>query len=112
MNNAGLYEGGAFPDDTQAAFDRCFGVNVGGLLFTAQAVAKHMISKEIKGRIINISSNMALEGLVMKGSEIYSATKAAVVQMTRQAAFRMQPSNAFRSRHLLQITAHFNLAVK
>ncbi|GAQ83087.1 hypothetical protein KFL_001350110 [Klebsormidium nitens] len=91
VNNAGIYEGGAFPNDTQATFDRSFGVNVGGLLFTAQAVAKHMISKGIKGRIINNSSNMAFEGLVMKGSEIYSATKAAVVQMTRVMAVDLAP---------------------
>jgi hypothetical protein len=84
VNNAGVYDGGAFPEDTQEAFDRTFSVNVGGLYFTAQAVARRMISAGIKGRIINISSNMAREGLVVKGSEIYSASKAAVVQMTRQ----------------------------
>jgi NAD(P)-dependent dehydrogenase (short-subunit alcohol dehydrogenase family) len=91
VNNAGVYDGGAFPEDTQEAFDRTFSVNVGGLYFTAQAVARHMISAGIKGRIINISSNMAREGLVMKGSEIYSASKAAVVQMTRVMAVDLAP---------------------
>jgi NAD(P)-dependent dehydrogenase (short-subunit alcohol dehydrogenase family) len=63
-----------------------FNTNVRGLYFTAQAVAKLMVENIIKGRIVNTSSVAGGE-VIQQGMAIYSASKAAVIQLTRWATF-------------------------
>jgi len=41
---------------TEASYDKVFAVNVKGLFFTLQAVAKHMIARGQGGRIMNMAS--------------------------------------------------------
>lgn len=81
VNNAGVFVGGSVLEDTQEQFDNTYGVNVGGMYFTAQAVAKHMIEKNIKGRIINTASIVAT--VIPPGTALYSSSKAAVVSLTK-----------------------------
>jgi NAD(P)-dependent dehydrogenase (short-subunit alcohol dehydrogenase family) len=63
-----------------------FNTNVRGLYFSAQAVAKLMVENNIKGRIVNTSSVAGGE-VIQQGMAIYSASKAAVIQLTRWANF-------------------------
>jgi NAD(P)-dependent dehydrogenase (short-subunit alcohol dehydrogenase family) len=82
VNNAGAFSGGSvLMEDTQEAYDNIFGVNVSRMYFTAQAVAKHMIEKKIKGQIINTASISA--SVIPPGMNIYAASKAAVVSLTK-----------------------------
>lgn len=82
VNNAGAFTGGSVLEDTQEAYDNVFGVNVSGMYFTAQAAANHMIEKKIKGRIINTASISA--SVIPPGMNIYAASKAAVVSLTKE----------------------------
>jgi sorbitol-6-phosphate 2-dehydrogenase len=65
------------------SFDFMINVNMKGLMFCSQAVAKQQL-KQKKGVIINISSESGMEGSI--GQSIYAATKSAVNSLTRSWA--------------------------
>ena len=81
VNNAAVLEAGALLDHTPEMFDRVFGVNVKGLFFTLQAVARRMIEQGRGGKIINMASQAGRRG--EPGAPIYSASKAAVISLTQ-----------------------------
>jgi D-sorbitol dehydrogenase (acceptor) len=58
-------------------------VNVKGLLFTLQAVAKQMVAQGRGGKIINLSSQAGRRGEALVG--VYCASKAAVISLTQSA---------------------------
>ena len=68
---------------TEASWDRLFAVNVKGLFFTLQAVAKRMIARGEGGKIINMASQAGRRGEALVG--VYCATKAAVISLTQSA---------------------------
>ena len=68
---------------TEQIWDKVMNVNVKGLFFCSQAVARIMVKKQ-SGVIINMSSESGLEG--SEGQSVYSATKAAVNGLTRSWA--------------------------
>jgi NAD(P)-dependent dehydrogenase (short-subunit alcohol dehydrogenase family) len=65
----------------QEEFDRVFAVNVKGTWLVAQAVARHMVSRGVRGSIITISS--ADSHRTQKNLAPYCGTKAAVNHLTR-----------------------------
>ena len=83
INNAALFSASPIVDIARADYDRLFAINVGGVLFTTQAVARHMIERGQGGRIVNMASQAGRrgEGLVA----VYCATKAAVISLTQSA---------------------------
>jgi acetoin reductase-like protein len=83
VNNAGIFDMGPIVEVTEASYDKVFAVNVKGLFFTLQAVAKHMIALGRGGKIINMASQAGRrgEGLVA----VYCASKAAVISLTQSA---------------------------
>jgi NAD(P)-dependent dehydrogenase (short-subunit alcohol dehydrogenase family) len=68
---------------TEASYDRVFAVNVKGLFFTLQAVAKRMIARGRGGKIINMASQAGRRGEALVS--IYCASKAAVISLTQSA---------------------------
>ena len=81
VNNAGIGpEEAAAEDWTEADFDATFGLNVKGLFFASQAVARLMIEQG-GGRIVNMSSQAGL--IALPGEAIYCASKAAVSHLTK-----------------------------
>ncbi|MBN1037446.1 MULTISPECIES: SDR family oxidoreductase [Clostridium] len=64
----------------EAVFDKIVNVNIKGVFFCAQAVAREMV-KAGSGVIVNMSSESGLEG--SEGQSIYAATKNAVNSFTR-----------------------------
>ncbi|WP_252229804.1 SDR family oxidoreductase [Clostridium sp. ZBS15] len=64
----------------EAVFDKIVNVNIKGVFFCAQAVAREMV-KIGSGVIVNMSSESGLEG--SEGQSIYAATKNAVNSFTR-----------------------------
>ena len=60
-----------------------FAVNVKGLFFTLQAVAKRMIAQGRGGKIINMASQAGRRGEALVS--IYCASKAAVISLTQSA---------------------------
>ena len=81
VNNAGIGpEEQAAEDWTEADFDATFDLNVKGLFFASQQVARVMIEQG-GGRIVNMSSQAGL--IALPGEAIYCATKAAVSHLTK-----------------------------
>jgi 3-oxoacyl-[acyl-carrier protein] reductase len=89
VNNAGVYEFAPLEEVNEQHFHKQFDLNVLGLLFASQQAAKHFGSAG--GSIINISSVAAT--LAPPNSSVYSATKAAVVAITRSLAQELGPRN-------------------
>lgn len=83
INNAALFTAAPVVEIDRADYARVFDINVGGTLFTLQAVARHMIECGTKGRIINMASQAGRRGEPLVA--IYCATKAAVISLTQSA---------------------------
>jgi D-sorbitol dehydrogenase (acceptor) len=83
VNNAAIFDMAPIVEVSEASFDRVFAINVKGLFFTLQAVAKHMIARDRGGRIINMASQAGRRGEALVS--IYCASKAAVISLTQSA---------------------------
>ncbi|WP_108249113.1 SDR family NAD(P)-dependent oxidoreductase [Planctomonas deserti] len=88
INNAGINVEGAVEDIDEAAWQRCFDVNVTGVFRVCQAAIPYL-KKSDHGRIINAASFAAIIPSV--GSAAYAASKAAVVQFTKVLAGELGP---------------------
>jgi len=66
-----------------AVWDRTFLINVRGTMLCCKHVIPYMLARG-GGAIVNTASNLALQGQVIQAA--YSASKAAVLQMTRSIA--------------------------
>ncbi|TIU10944.1 MAG: L-iditol 2-dehydrogenase [Mesorhizobium sp.] len=83
VNNAAVFDMGPLLEISEKSFDLQFSVNVKGLLFTLQAVAKRMVAQGRKGKIINMASQAGRRGEALVA--VYCATKAAVISLTQSA---------------------------
>lgn len=87
VNNAGILRFGSIVDTTVEAWELQQRINVRGTFLGIRALAPLMAEG---GSIVNVSSTAALAGSA--GYVAYSATKAAVVGMTRAAAAELAPA--------------------
>ena len=83
INNAAVFTAAPVVDICEDDYTRVFDTNVKGTLFTLQAVARHMIERGIKGKIINMASQAGRRGEALV--TVYCATKAAVISLTQSA---------------------------
>ena len=88
FNNAGLGFGHPALAVTESDWDQMMAVNLRGLFFMSQAVARVMIDQGA-GRIINQSSQGGLVGL--PEAAVYCATKGGVNTLTKQLALEWAP---------------------
>ena len=89
VNCAGIAHIGLFTDMTEDEWDHLFAVNVRSAFSVTRAVLPGMISAQ-KGSIVNVSS---MWGEVGASCEVaYSATKAALIGMTKALAKEVGPS--------------------
>jgi 2-deoxy-D-gluconate 3-dehydrogenase len=84
FNNAGTIRRNPCEDFVERDWDEVINTNLKGPFFLAQAVAKVMISQKRKGKIINTSSLMAVQG----GKQVpaYAASKGGITQLTKSMA--------------------------
>ncbi|APX10740.1 L-iditol 2-dehydrogenase [Tateyamaria omphalii] len=87
INNAALFTAAPITEIERSDFDRVFDINVKGVLFTMQAVARHMIDAGVRGRIINMASQAGRRGEPLVA--VYCATKAAVISLTQSAGLNL-----------------------
>ncbi len=87
INNAALFTASPITEITRDDYARVFDINVGGTLFTLQAVAKHMIARGGGGKIINMASQAGRRGEPLVA--VYCATKAAVISLTQSAGLNL-----------------------
>jgi len=83
VNNAAVFDLAPILEITRESYRRVFAVNVEGLLFTLQAVARQMVAQGRGGRIINFASQAGRRGEALVG--VYCASKAAVISLTQSA---------------------------
>jgi NAD(P)-dependent dehydrogenase (short-subunit alcohol dehydrogenase family) len=90
VNNAGVNHSGAVATMDTEAFDQVFAVNVRGLFYAIQAVLPHMSAQQ-SGKIVNIASVVARSPVPLYTA--YSASKAAVLSLTRGLALELATHN-------------------
>ncbi|MBR5553914.1 MAG: SDR family oxidoreductase [Clostridia bacterium] len=89
VNNAGISSFSLFTDITTELWDKTFDVNVKGQFLVTRAFLPSMIHRK-EGKIINISS---VWGICGSSCEVhYSASKAAIIGMTKALAKEVGPS--------------------
>jgi NAD(P)-dependent dehydrogenase (short-subunit alcohol dehydrogenase family) len=86
VNNAGITASVKFTDMDDATWDRILRVNVTGAFYCCRAAAPDMIARQW-GRVINVASIAALQGLAF--SSAYSASKHALLGLTRSLALEL-----------------------
>ncbi len=87
INNAAIFSAAPIIEIERSDFQRLFDINVGGALFTMQAVAKHMIARGGGGKIINMASQAGRRGEPLVA--VYCASKAAVISLTQSAGLNL-----------------------
>lgn len=87
VNNAALFSAAPIVEIDRDDFDSLFAINVAGVLFTMQAVARHMIETGDGGKIINMASQAGRRGEPLVA--VYCATKAAVISLTQSAGLNL-----------------------
>ena len=91
VNNAGRQEKRApLLDQPLEVFDRVFAVNVRAIHIAMQAQIGVMLGQEGRGTIINTASVSALRN-PNPGFAVYSASKAAMISLTKSAAMEYGP---------------------
>ena len=89
VNNAGVNKVQPALDVTEEDFDYIVDVNFKGTFFMSQMTAKSMIENGIRGRIINISSQVGVVGGPLRAP--YSGAKGAVCLLTKSLAAEWAP---------------------
>lgn len=89
VNNAGISHASVLADETNDDYDRVFDNNVRSVFLCCRAVYDDMVSKKW-GRIVNVSSMWGVSGASCE--VLYSASKAAVIGLTRGLALELAPS--------------------
>lgn len=84
-------EAGRLAGVNDAQWDQVLAVNLTGVFASIRAAARHMAPAR-GGRIVAVASVAGLKSEVMCGYA-YAATKAAVVNLVRQAAMELAPAN-------------------
>ncbi|MEN0087578.1 MAG: L-iditol 2-dehydrogenase [Pseudomonadota bacterium] len=87
INNAAIFSAAPITEIDRADYQRVFDINVGGTLFTLQAVARHMIEHGTKGKIINMASQAGRRGEPLVA--VYCASKAAIISITQSAGLNL-----------------------
>ena len=92
VNNAGVTRAADIMELTEDDWDRIHRVNAKGVFFCLQVAARQMIKQGGGGRIINIAS-IAGKGFKGTSNAAYSASKGAVISLTRTAAQQLAKHN-------------------
>ena len=97
INNAGVSVFEPYLDRSEDSIDWVMNVNLKGTILCTHEFAKHRIAQGGGGAIVNVGSHYGLispdpriyTDCARKNSEIYGATKAGIIQMTRYYAVHL-----------------------
>jgi meso-butanediol dehydrogenase/(S,S)-butanediol dehydrogenase/diacetyl reductase len=87
VNNAGVSVLAPVVDTSPDDLKRMLDVNIGGVFHGLRAAARWFAAEGAPGRIVNIASDLGLQGFANLGA--YAATKFAVVGLTQVAALEL-----------------------
>ena len=88
VNNAGVHDSAPFWEESEALWDRMYRVNVLGAVLPSQSVVRHMKERG-GGAIVHVASKAGVVG--EPGHAAYSASKGAVIALTRAMAVELAP---------------------
>jgi NAD(P)-dependent dehydrogenase (short-subunit alcohol dehydrogenase family) len=89
VNNAGINLKKDFTEVSDEDFQRIIQTNITAVFVLSREVVKHMLAKDIRGSIINISSMASQYGIPKVIA--YTASKSAIEGMTRAMATELSP---------------------
>lgn len=89
INNAGIFHPTPIEEITEQEWDDMMAINLKSVFFATQKVLPYMKKKK-EGKIVNLSSLAGRNGGLVNGLG-YTATKAAVIGLTRGFAARLAP---------------------
>lgn len=89
VNNAGIAHAGLLTDLSSREWQRLFDVNVTGMYHCCRCVIPHMVHEKT-GHIINLASILGTNGASCEAA--YSATKGAVIALTKALAKELGPA--------------------
>jgi 3-oxoacyl-[acyl-carrier protein] reductase len=90
-NIAGIAHDEPFLEITDEWWNRTLAVNLNGVFYCSQIVARHMVSRGIAGRIVNMASTNGLVAEELLAH--YNASKFGVVGLTMTMAIELAPHN-------------------
>lgn len=90
VNNAGIVISRPFMEKTAEDWEKTLRVNVIGVFLCAQSASKHMLRQK-SGKIVNISSIRGIEHCGREGVMDYSASKTAVIGLTKTLSKQLAP---------------------
>jgi NAD(P)-dependent dehydrogenase (short-subunit alcohol dehydrogenase family) len=91
VNNAGANLRRKAVEITSAEWNALMTINVTGTFFLTQQIGRHLITRQVPGRIITVASTAALIGQTERSA--YGISKAALIQMTRMLAIEWAEQN-------------------
>jgi 2-deoxy-D-gluconate 3-dehydrogenase len=91
FNNAGIIRRAPLTEFSEKDWDDVININQRTLFFLSQAVAKEMIKQKNGGKIVNTASMLSFQGGILVPS--YTASKSAVMGLTRLMANELSPYN-------------------
>lgn len=95
VNNSGVIATRPLLDQPAEEWDRVIATNLRGTFLATRAVGRHLVGQG-SGKVINIASNFAVQGVADHAA--YSSSKAAVIAFTRSMAVEW-------ARHGVQVNA-------
>lgn len=90
VNNSGIVATTPLVDQSADEWDRVVATNLHGTFLATRAVGRHLVAQR-SGKVINIASNFALQGVANHAA--YSASKAGVIAFTRSMAIEWARDN-------------------
>lgn len=91
FNNAGIIRRAPLPEFTEKDWDDVMNINIRTLFFLSQAVGRVLIKQGRGGKIVNTASMLSFQGGIYVPS--YTASKSAVMGLTRLLANELAPYN-------------------
>lgn len=88
VNNAAVHDAAPFVEESEQLWQTMFSVNVMGTVYPSQAVVP-ILMRQGGGRIVQIASKAGVVG--EPGHAAYSASKGAVIALTRAMAIELAP---------------------
>jgi 2-deoxy-D-gluconate 3-dehydrogenase len=90
VNNAGnATQSGGILNEAADVWDETIATHLSSTFFLSQLVAKSMVSRKSRGKIINLGSMYSIFGSAVVPS--YSAAKGGIVQLTKSMAIELAP---------------------
>lgn len=89
VNNAAWWTNEPFLEVSRESYRKGLSDYLESVYFLTQAVAKQMVERKIKGKIVHVASTAGYYG--ENGMSVYCTAKAAIINMTRSMALELGP---------------------